>query len=184
MSSLLELYTRGSMTGVAGPSAVRQTRQATEAPSNLRPQNPGAFGDTYADATLEAARSGRNALATRATLVSQPPMGRYTADIFEQSNTSTNTLVNRATGAGTYGPGRFNSDPLTYTDRQFAIANASMGQAAVTPSVLQAARASALVTTPVDSNIGTVASEPIDDGRYIATVGYDFVLYTTRGTYG
>jgi hypothetical protein len=181
--SLLELYSRGSMTGVAGPSAKRG-QDITNGASNLKPENPGAFGDTYADAALEAIRSGKNALATRATLVSQPPMGRYTANIFELSNSSTNGLVNKATSANTYGPGRFNSDPMNYTDRQFAVANASMGQAAVTPSVLQAARSATLVITPTDPNIGTMASTPFDDGRYIATIGYDYVLYTTRGTYG
>lgn len=180
--SLLELYTKGTITGVSGPS-VRRQRDIVDGASNLRPDNAGAFGDTYADAVLEAARNNRNALVSKATLVSQPPTGKYTANIFQQANATSNNLVQRANSANTYGPGRFNSDPMTYTDRQFAIANASMGQAAVTPSVLQAARSAVLVVTPVDPNIGTVASEPFDDGRYIATVGYDYVLYTTRGTY-
>lgn len=180
--SLLELYSRGSMTGVAGPS-VKRGQDITNGPSNLKPENPGAFGDTYADATLAAIRSGKT-LANRATITGPQSSTKYTANIFQLANSSTNGLVNKATSANTYGPGRFNSDPMTYTDRQFAIANASMGQAAVTPSVLQAARQAALVVVPTDSNIGTVASEPFEDGRYIATVGYAYVLYTTRGTYG
>lgn len=179
--SLLELYSNGTLTGTSGPS-VRRRRDIITNTSNLRPENPGAFGDTYADATLEAARNNTNALTTRASLVAQPVSDRYVADIFNVANSTTNNLVRRATGAN-YGPGRFNSDPMTYTDRQFAIANASMGQAVVTPSVLQATRQAQLITTPVDPNIGTVASEPFDDGRYIATVGYDYVLYVTRGTY-
>lgn len=180
--SLLELYSNGSLIGGSGPSARRQ-KDITGNSSNLQPDNAGAYGDTYADATLQAARTGKNALTTRASLVSQPVGGKYTAEIFKLSNSSANSLVKKAGGAN-YGPGRFNSDPMTYTDRQFAIANASMGQAAVTPSVLQAAQSATLILTPVDPNIGTVASEPFDDGRYIATIGYDYVLYTTRGTYG
>lgn len=180
--SILDLYNRGSFTGVAGPSAKRQ-RQLEDGQSNLKPENAGAFGDTYADATLAAARTGKNSLTSRTTIVAQQPLSRYTTKIFEQTNAGANSLVKKASGAS-YGPGQFNSDPLTYTDRQFAIANASLGQAAITPSVLQAAQQGGLVITPVSSTIGTTAGEPFDDGRYIATIGYDYVLYTTRGTYG
>ena len=59
--SLLDLYSRGSFTGVAGPSAKRQ-RQVEDGASNLKPENAGAFGDTYEDTTLAAARSGKNSL--------------------------------------------------------------------------------------------------------------------------
>ena len=179
--SLLEKYSNGTLTGTSGPSAKR-TQQITSAPSNLKPNNPGAYGDTYADATLAAAVSGKNALATKNTIITQQGRSKYTADIFQLSNSSTNSLVKKSTGAN-YGPGRFNNDPMTYTDRQFAIANASMGQAAVTPSVLQAAQQASLILTPVSPTIGTVASEPFDDGRYVATIGYDYVLYVTRGGY-
>lgn len=180
--SILDLYSRGSFTGVAGPSAKRQ-KQLEEGASNLKPENAGAFGDTYADATLAAARTGKNALTSRVTITAQQPSSKYTTKIFERIGTSTNSLLNL--NSNNYlGPNRFNSDPLTYTDRQFAIANASLGQAAITPSVLQAAQQGGLVLTPVSSTIGTVSGEPIDDGRYIATIGYDYVLYTTRGTYG
>lgn len=180
--SLLELYGKGSFTGVAGPSVKRQ-RQVEDGASNLKPENAGAFGDTYEDATLAAARSGKNSLTSKSTIVAQQPNSKYTTKIFERIAASTNSLLN-LNNNNYLGPNRFNSDPLTYTDRQFAIANASMGQAAITPSVLQATQQGGLVLTAVSSTIGTVSGEPIDDGRYIATIGYDYVLYTTRGTYG
>lgn len=179
--SLLDKYSQGTLTGISGPS-IRRRRDIVDGASNLRPENPGAFGDTYADATLEAIRSGKNALASRNSLVTEQPTSRYASEIFQQFSSATNALVKRALGAN-YGPNRFNSDPMTYTDRQFAIQNASLGQAAVTPSVLQAARIAKLIVTPIDPNIGTKASEPFNDGRYIATIGYDYVLYLTRGGY-
>lgn len=181
--SLLELYSKGSMTGVAGPS-VKRSKNIVSTPSNLKPDNAGALGDTYADATLEAARSGKNALASRDTIVAQQPSTTYMKDWFKHVNKPTNNLLNLNLVKNYYGPGNFNLDPLPYLDRQFLIQNASMGQAAATPSVLQAAQAAALVITPVNPNIGTVASEPFNDARYVATIGYDYVLYTTRGGYG
>lgn len=180
--SLLDRYSNGTLTGTSGPS-IRRRRDILDNTSNLRPDNAGAFGDTYADATLDALTSGRNALVSKNTVVGQQTTSKYSANIFQLSNTATNNLVQKATTANTYGPGRFNSDPMTYTDRQFAIANASMGQAAATPSVMQAARQAALVITPVDPNIGTIAAVPFDDSRYVATIGYDYVLYTSRGSY-
>lgn len=181
--SLLDLYSKGSFTGVAGPSAKRQ-KQLEDGMSNLKPENAGAFGDTYADATLAAARTGKNSLTSRTTIVAQQPLSRYTTKIFEQVNAGSNELVNRANTSNNYGPGRFATDIVSYTDRQFMIQNASLGQAAINPSVLAVATQTVPILTAVSSTIGTTAGEPFDDGRYIATIGYDYVLYTTRGTYG
>lgn len=181
--SLLDLYSRGSFTGVAGPSAKRQ-RQIENGQSNLKPENAGAVGDTYADAVLAAARNGKNALTGKSTIVAQQPNSKYTTKIFEQVNAGTNDLVNKAGVSNNYGPGRFATDIVSYTDRQFMIQNASLGQAAINPSVLAIATQTAPILTAVSSTIGTTAGEPFDDGRYIATIGYDYVLYTTRGTYG
>jgi hypothetical protein len=176
--SLLDLYSKGTATGPSGPSARRQ-KQVVDASSNLKPDNPGSFGNTYADATLAAIRSGKNALTSRSTIVAQQPTGKYTADIFGQTAAGSNSLVKLSKTNNNFGPGKFNNDIIPYTERQFMIQNASFGQATVAPNVLALATQTAPILTPIASNIGTVAGEPFDDGRYNITVGFGFVLYGT-----
>ena len=180
--SLLNMYNKGTLTGVAGPSAQRQ-KGLVDAPTNLNPASAGAFGDTYADTTLQALRSGKNALASRNTIIAQQPASRYTTDIFNQTSLRTNTLLKKAS-TNNLGPGRFNTDIIPYTERIFAEQSVGLGQAVVDRSVLATATQAVPILLAVSSTIGTVAGNPGDDGRYNITVGFGYVLYTTRGTYG
>jgi hypothetical protein len=124
-------------------------------------------------------------LYSKGTRNADRPVSKYASTIITQTNPQSNPLLKKAAATSTYGPGMFNSDTLTYTDRRFAIANASLGQAAVTPSVLQAAQQGGLITTAIDSSnpVGTGQTAVFDDGRYIPKVGFGYVLYVTRGAY-
>lgn len=182
--SLLDLYNRGAINGIAGPSAKRRT-ELLDGASNLRPDNPGAFGDTYADELLQAQRTGTNQLVTRVSGVGAQPATRYITNIFNQTSTRTNNLLKRAADSNTYGPNRFPTDIIPYTDRVFMQQNASLGQASLIPSVLATATKTVPVLTPTDDKnvIGTSRTEVLDDGRYVCTVGYGFVLYVTNSGY-
>lgn len=181
--SILEQYSKGTITGASGPS-VRRRREIEDNNSKFDRENAGAFGTTYADSLLQAQRTGRTII-EQASLASQPTQPRYITKVFEQINSRTNTLVNKAL-SNPYGPNKFATDIIPYTERQFAIANASLGQASLIPSVLQQALQSKPILTPINPNIGTLAGPPSEtDGRYDITIGYGFVLYNnlTNGGY-
>jgi len=179
--SLLSIYNNGTLTGTSGPSAKRQ-REIVSAPTNLNSPTAGAFGDTYADAVLAAARNGKNNLVSMNTMVSNGSISRYTTDIFNQTSLRSNTLLKKA-NTNNLGPGRFNTDIIPYTERIFAEQSVGLGQAGLNQSILATATRAVPVLTPTSDTIGTVGGNPGDDGRYNITVGFGFVLYTTRGTY-
>lgn len=182
--SLLELYNRGAINGIAGPSAKRRT-ELLDGASNLKPDNPGAFGDTYADELLATQRTGTNKLVSKVSGVGAQPATRYVTNIFNQTSTRTNELLKRAANSTTYGPNRFPTDIIPYTDRVFMLQNASLGQASLIPSVLATATKTTPVLTPIDNTnvIGTSRTEVLDDGRYVCTVGFGFVLYVSNSGY-
>jgi len=178
--SLLDIYSKGTITGTGGPSAKRQKELDSEL---SKYQSKG--GSTYAETLFTAQRAGENAL------TSMTPMGQlatgtnYITSTFKQATTRGNSLVKKSITNNNYGPGKFATDIVSYTDRQFMIANASLGQASIIPSVLATAAKTAPVLTPIDSKNSTNAGMGgvVSDGRYDLTVGFGYVLYNTRGTY-
>jgi len=181
--SLLDVYSKGTVTGIAGPS-VRRRIELEDTATNMRPDNIGTYGDTYADAILAAQRSGKNNLVSKVKSINaQQPSSKYVNNIATAANPRTNSLLVKAGKSNMLGPGHFPIDICTYTDRIFMEQNASLGQASINPSVLRVATQTVPVLTSIASNIGTLAGPPAVDGRYDITIGYGFVLYNTRGTY-
>ena len=102
----------------------------------------------------------------------------YAAVTFQDKLARRNQVVDYK--AKTYiRPGNFQGTIGTYADRIFAQQSLGPDQFAQTPiNAVSTLSMSIPILTPT-TEIGTSAGMPFDDGRYLITVGYGFVLYGT-----
>ncbi len=169
--SILSLLKRSTQSGggslAPAPNAGRNKIQNTQ--SEFAQAEPGsAFGGTT-NSNLVNSRSGYQ--------TSNVPTS-YAATTFEDRLARRNRVADY--NAKTYiRPGNFQGTIGTYADRIFAQQSLGPDQFAQTPiNAISTLSMSIPVLTPV-TEIGTSAGMPFDDGRYLITVGYGFVLYGT-----
>ena len=117
----------------------------------------------------------------------QSNASNYQDTMFSAMLAGTNRLVDDTAKTYAFRPGNFSKNLTSYTDKLFKEQLAAAGRATNTPtSLVSNIIQTPLILTPISPTNGTGAGMPFDDGRYIPTIGYGFVLYGTlaKGGYG
>lgn len=95
---------------------------------------------------------------------------------------STTTFNNKVARKSTK-PSNLGANISSYTEQIFNQQLTGANKYTTTsPNVVSLASMTKPVLT-VSTKAGSLAGMPLNDGRYVITVGYGFVLYITRGTY-
>lgn len=193
--SLLDLLGRATLsTGVQPPKSYTKKVQAkglastadlsAAATTGYAFRSPTLGSDKYTDnqASMIADRGTPYDIRLENGQTSFGTLGTYQNNLFKDQLRGNNKATTGQTSA--LNSGNFKGVIGTYADRLFAQQQQTAGKFNQTPSsLISAASRTVPVLTPT-ATPGSPAGMPGDDGRYIPTVGYGYVLYVTRGTYG
>ena len=178
--SLLDLLGKATLgTGVKAPSSYTKKVQAKELPTTSELTSAATTGYAFRSATLGSSKYTDSAPAPMEDSLLSGTSATYQEAAFKDKMNGKNKLLSSKGNTYAFRPGNFQTDIATYTERIFLRQQQAAGQGSNVPASLISIPAQTVPVLTATAVPGSPAGMPTNDGRYIPTVGYGFVLYGT-----